>query len=484
MAKKIPTNSIICGDCRERMKQIPDESVDLIYLDPPFFSSKGYNLIWGEKDSKATIKAFEDAALYKKVCGKCGRTWRINPKTGKYYATCGDGCAGKLKDTKSEPMNVPEVFTEWLKDAIQECHRVLKPTGSLYCHLDYHAVHYAKVMMDGVFGYDNLRGEIIWESGSVSGFKSQKKGWIRQHDTILYYVKSNKFTFNKLYLPYDEEYIRKHFKYTDDAGRTYRKRDKQRIQYLDESKGMPCSDVWHIYSLQTATRSKERMGYDTQKPEALLERIILASSDPDDLILDPFCGCGTAIAVAQRLGRKWIGIDIEPLSCTVMQTRMHNTFGIDVPLIDLEKTLTEDEAIATIQQSHKMNPFEFQDWVVKVLGGKPNPAKSGDGGIDGWIDKSFGVLTKGDPIQVKMSAKVGDPVVKLFAFNTMHEGRDHGVIVAYSFSKTAESTAKKIREQDGVDIWLLTVKDMLILTSKKTVKKAHKHQRGVQAKLQ
>ena len=468
---EIPINSIIVGDCRERMKQIPDESVDLIYLDPPFFSSKGYDLIWGEKDSKATIEAFEDAALYKKVCGKCGRSWRVNPKTGKYYATCRDGCKGRLKDTTSAPMNTPEVFTEWLREAIKECHRVLKPTGSIYAHLDYHVVHYAKVMMDEIFGYDNLRSEIIWRIGWVSGFKTQKKGWIRNHDTILYYVKSDKYTFNKEYIPYPKDYVR---------------RDGKK----PTGKGVPLEDTWNCNSLDVLNSinimsfSQEKVGYPTQKPEALLERIIKASSNEDDLVLDPFCGCGTAIVVAHRLGRNWIGIDIEPLSCTVMQTRMQNEFGIAVPLLDLEKTLTEDEAVAIIQQSHKMNPFEFQDWVVKVLGGKPNSTRSGDGGIDGWIDKPFGDLKKGDPIQVKMSAKVGDPVVRLFAFDTMNEGRDHGVVVAYSFSSTAEKTAKEIREQHGIEIWLMTVKDMLVMTSKKNVKKAHKHQRGVQAKLQ
>lgn len=464
-------NSIICGDCRDRMKQIPDESVDLIYLDPPFFSSNGYNLIWGKKDSKATIKAFEDASLYKKVCGKCGRSWRINPKTGKYYATCRDGCNGMLKDTTSSPMNTPEIFTEWLRGAIKECYRVLTPTGSIYCHLDWHAVHYIKVMMDEIFGYDNFRNEIVWHYKSVSNVKND---FARKHDTILRYVKGKEYTFNMDVVrePYDEKTV---------------KRYKTSVKFPNgyeakmNEKGKAPDDVWVIPPIRNV--SKERMGYQTQKPEALLERILLASSNKGDIVLDPFCGCGTTIAVAQRLGRCWIGIDIEPLSCTVIQTRMYNTFGVSVPLIDLEKTLTEDEAIDIVQQSHKMDPFEFQNWIVMVLGGRPNPKRSGDGGIDGWIKKPFGVLTDGDPIQVKMSAKVGDPVVKLFAFNTMNEGRDHGVIVAYSFSSTAESTAKNIYEQHGIDIWLMTVRDMLIMTSKKTVKTASKQTRGIQGKI-
>jgi site-specific DNA-methyltransferase (adenine-specific) len=472
------------------MKQIPDESVDLIYLDPPFFSSKGYDLIWGEKDSRATIEAFEDAALYKKVCGKCGRSWRINPKTNKYYATCMDGCTGKFDDTESRRMNEPEVFTEWLKDAIKECHRVLKPTGSIYCHLDYHVVHYVKVMMDEIFGIDNFRNDITWKRyGGVKNNATKK--YSVQVDNILYYVKGDKYTFEMQYKPLSESHIAKKYIYKDPDGRVYAKAWGRTYQtkgvnkklYLDESKGRPITSLWDEEDMTINTSSAESLGYPTQKPEALLERIIKASSNPGDLVLDPFCGCGTAIVVAQRLGRKWIGIDIEPLSCAVMQTRMYNTFGIAVPLVDLEKTLTEGEAMAIIQQSHKMNPFEFQDWVVKVLGGKPNPVKSGDGGIDGWIDKQQGDWTKGDPIQVKMAAKVGDPVVRTFAFDTLREGRNHGVIVAYSFSSAAEKMVKEIREQQGIDIWLMNVKDMLIMTSKKTAKTASKHRKGVQGKL-
>jgi len=487
-------NSIIVGDCRE---------VDLIYLDPPFFSSKGYDLIWGDKDSKATIEAFEDATLYKKVCGKCGRSWRVNAKTGKYYATCRDDCKGRLKDTESKRMNAPEVFTEWLKEAIQECYRVLKPTGVIYVHLDIHAVHYVKVMMDGIFGYGNFRNEIVWHYTKMN---AASKNWVQNHDNILFYSKTDDWQFNVQYIDEDsalkqrlKRLIGRDNKIRWKAAKTVKQQlldsyinsAKKRIGrelkdddiIIDfEIKGKKKVDnIWYIPLLKG--NSKERLGYDTQKPEALLERIIYASSNTNDLILDPFCGCGTAIAVAQRLDRKWIGIDIEPLSCTVMQTRMQNTFGIAVPLIDLEKTLTEDEAVAIIQQSHKMNPFEFQDWVVKVLGGKTNKTRSGDGGIDGWIDKPFDDLKKGDPIQVKMSAKVGDPAVRLFAFDTMNEGRDHSVIVAYSFSSTAENTAKEIREQHGINIWLMTVKDMLVMTSKKNVKAARKYTKGKQAKL-
>ncbi len=159
--------------------------------------------------------------------------------------------------------------------------------------------------------------------GSVSGFKSQVKGWVRQHDTILYYTKSDNFTFNKLYTPYKEEYIKKMFRYKDEDGRLYRKRRGGK-QYLDERPGNALGDVWNdIFSFQTTTRSKEYVGYPTQKPEKLLERIILASSNEDDLVADFFCGSGTTLVVAQKHGRNWLGVDNNPNAIKLCKERIH-----------------------------------------------------------------------------------------------------------------------------------------------------------------
>ncbi|MFX0030199.1 MAG: DNA-methyltransferase, partial [Candidatus Hermodarchaeota archaeon] len=200
---------------------------------------------------------------------------------------------------------------------------VLKQSGTFYCHCDANAVFDLKQICDKIFRRQFFRREIIWNVGSVSGFKSQVKGWVRQHDTILYYTKSDDFTFNKQYTPYKEDYIKKMFRYRDEDGRLYRKR-RDGKQYLDEKPGNLIGDVWNdIYSYQTRTRSKEYLGYPTQKPEELLERIILASSNEGDLVADFFCGTGTTLAAAHKLNRNWIGIDNNPRAIDLCKKRLN-----------------------------------------------------------------------------------------------------------------------------------------------------------------
>jgi len=488
MAKKQPelkTNVIICGDCERRMKErIPDESVDLIYLDPPFFSGKGYDLIWGE--SKATIKVFEDAALYVKKCGKCGRTWNRDPN-GKYYKECGNpDCKGRLKDTKEVKVNDVSVFIDWLRPRIKECHRVLKPTGSIYLHMDWHAVHYAKVMMDEIFGYDNFKNEVLW---CYYGGGITKRMFKRKHDTILFYSKGDDYTFNPQYK-------------AKKSSKEYKKGVK--------IKNPPVYEDWwsDIPSRGTATQSKEWLGYDTQKPEKLLERIIEASSNPGDVVLDPFCGCGTAIAVSEKLGRKWIGIDIEPLSCTVMATRLSIKDGIDADIIDLDKTLTEKEANDIISQSKEMVGYTFQNWIIEVIQGKCN-VRGADSGIDGWIVESFdgnvynlntkkqdfnrnilkyGTLKDNDPIQVKMQSNVGTQTLSRFVTDSQKYSKKkyppypkkgkyskHGVIIAYGFASGMEDEVRAVYENMGIMIELVTVRDILMVTNKEHIKAAAKH---------
>lgn len=210
-----------------------------------------------------------------------------------------------------------------MKLRIKEIYRVLKPSGSFYLHCDTNAIFDLKPVCDNIFKRKNFRREIIWNVGSVSGFKSQVKGWVRQHDTILYYTKSDNYTFNKLYKPYKKDYIQKMFRYKDKNGRLYRKRRGGR-QYLDEKPGNVIGDVWNdIYSYQTRTRSKEYYGYPTQKPEKLLERIILASSNAGDVVADFFCGSGTTLVVAKRLNRKWIGVDNNPKAIELCKKRLN-----------------------------------------------------------------------------------------------------------------------------------------------------------------
>jgi DNA modification methylase len=261
-------NSVYLTDNLEFLKQLEPEIIDLIYIDPPFYSGVDY-------------KEFSDI-------------W-----------------------------NSIDDYIEFMYVRIKEMHRVLKNSGSFYCHCDANAVFDLKPQCDKIFGRENFRREIIWNVGSVSGFKSQVKGWVRQHDTILYYTKSNNFTFNKQYLPYKKEYIQKMFRYKDNEGRLYRKRRGGR-QYLDEKPGNIVGDVWNdIYSYQTRTRSKEYVNYPTQKPEKLLERIILASSNKDDLIADFFCGSGTTLVVAQKHERNWLGTDINPQAVKLCKERLN-----------------------------------------------------------------------------------------------------------------------------------------------------------------
>ena len=262
------SNSLFLSDNMDILKKIDSDFIDLIYIDPPFFTGVDY-------------KEFSDI-------------WR------------------SLED-----------YVKFMRVRIEEMYRVLKSTGSFYLHLDNNAVYDLKPVCDNIFGRDFFRREIIWNVGSVSGFKSQVKGWVRQHDTILYYTKSEKFTFNKQFVPYREEYVKKMFRYQDEQGKRYRKRREGR-QYLDEKPGRLVGDIWNdIYSYQTRTRSKTYLGYPTQKPEKLLERIILASSNEGDLVADFFCGTGTTLAVAERLKRRWIGVDNNPAAIELCKKRLN-----------------------------------------------------------------------------------------------------------------------------------------------------------------
>ncbi len=263
-------NAVYLAENLEILKKIPAEFIDLIYIDPPFFSGVDY-------------KEFSDL-------------W-----------------------------NSLDDYLDFIIGRLIEIYRVIKPSGSFYCQCDPNAVFDLKPLCDTIFGKKNFRREIIWNVGSVSGFKSQVKGWVRQHDTILYYTKSDVFTFNKQYLPYKDEYIKKMFRYKDENGRLYRKRRGGK-QYLDEKPGNALGDVWNdIYSFQTSTRSKEYLGYPTQKPEKLLERIILASSNEGDLVADFFCGTGTTLVVAKKLKRTWIGVDNNPKAIELCRKRLNKT---------------------------------------------------------------------------------------------------------------------------------------------------------------
>ena len=341
-------NTIYEGDNLTILKEFPDKSVDLIYADPPFFSNKHYLV-----ESKDDIgnRAFADK-------------WH-----------------GGINS-----------YIEWIKGRLIECKRVLKDTGSIYLHCDYHANSYLRVLMDEIFGMNNFRNEIIWQRTHAHG--SGTKGFSRVHDTILFYSKTEKFKFNKQYTPYSKEYIDGFFNYAEPDGRRYQlviatgpgetkndyewkgkkpskgrhwaynklrmeelEKERRLIyskngvprvkQYIDEKQGTLIPDMWYDIDV-IHSNSKERQKYPTQKPISLLERIINSASHEGDIILDPFCGCGTTIVAAQKLKRKWIGIDANSAACKLMQKRMVE-FNIDAPIIKNIKNNNQREINGYLQ---------------------------------------------------------------------------------------------------------------------------------------
>ena len=237
-----------------------------------------------------------------------------------------------------------------------ECHRVLKDTGSLYLHCDPTMSHYLKILLDCIFGEKNFRNEIVWERGTASGGKASSKKFIPQHDIIFAYIKSDKFLFKMIYTPYTKEYIQKRFRKEDVVG-LYREQLGGRKQYLKESKGKPTSDFWYdIYPVNPA--SKERTGYPTQKPLALLERIIKASSNKGDFVLDPFCGCATTCVASEKLERKWIGIDVSHKAHDLVKERIAKEVEDEVDLSIGKKESHKDKTGQLFQWKHKIKAID------------------------------------------------------------------------------------------------------------------------------
>jgi DNA modification methylase len=401
------TNAIYCGQAARVLGntlEFPDGTVDLIYMDPPFFSNRNYEVLWGDGYE---LRAFEDR-------------WQ-----------------GGIEN-----------YISWMEPVLRECHRVLKPTGTIYLHCDWHAGHYIKVEMDKIFGYNNFLAEIIWNKGFRG--TEQKNNYQHAHDTLFFYKKSKEYTWNDQFQAYADINMKRYNK-IDEKGRyalIKRRRTDGTVYYgktYPKPEGKRINDVIDIPVM--ASTSSERLGYPTQKPEALLERIIKASSNPGDVVLDPLCGCGTAIAVAQKLERKWVGIDVSPTACRLMVTRMRG-LGVAIgenDIIGLPKTIEEIRA---------MPPFEFQNWVVRQLMGRVSAKKSGDMGIDGYL---FDMT----PIQVKQSESVGRNVVDNFETALRRARRNKGLIIAFSFGRGAKEEVARVRNKDGIDIELKTVAEIM-----------------------
>lgn len=443
------TGVIYCDDNHARLASFPGASVDLVYLDPPFFSNRTYEVIWGDE---AELRSFEDR-------------WE-----------------GGVR-----------VYIGWMRDRLLELHRVLKPTGSLWLHCDPGASHYLKVLLDDIFGREQFLSEVVWKrTGAHSA--ARRPGPV--HDVLLYYSKSSTYTWNQLFMDLDPEYVRSHYNQTDADGRRYQPitlhatgqrrgpsgfpwrgidvaakgghwkyapADLDRLdaegriywprraggmprlkQYLDQSKGTPLQDVWADIAPVNA-RAKERLGYPTQKPVALLERVIEISSNPGDVILDPFCGCGTTLAAAAKLDRRWVGVDISPTACDLIKRRLARQ-GVSARIDNMPTT---EAALRALR------PFEFQNMVIAAMNGTHAPRKSGDMGIDGytWFEHL--------PVQVKQSDSVGREVVDQFETAVERSGSKAGLIVAFSFTRGAREEVARVKAERGIDIRLTRVTDLI-----------------------
>lgn len=407
------------------------ESVDLVYLDPPFKSNRAYHLIFRDESgrtSDAQQLAFDDS-------------WHWGPTAETHYRSLvvppeGSTSPGKLSITIAsmvEAIGRNELTAYLVEMAVRlvELHRVLKPTGSLYLHCDPTASHYLKIVLDAVFGADKFVNEIVWKRQTSHNDAAQgAKHFGRLHDVLLFYAKGSRYVWSQPYRAYDEDYLEKFYRHVEpETGRRYtlsditapggaspQKRnpfyeflgvkrywrfseermaylyDQGRIvqarpgavprqkRYLDEMAGMPVGSWWDdIRPVQA--QGAERIGYPTQKPLALLERIIEASSEPGDVVLDPFCGCGTAIEAAIRLNRRWIGIDVSDQAHRVINERFLKLYRHEVPT-----GVIAPKDVATARKLAVRRPHgrkEFERWAINMIGGQPNPGR--DRGVDGVI---------------------------------------------------------------------------------------------------
>jgi DNA modification methylase len=472
-------NKLIWGDCLEVLKTLPDECVDLCYIDPPFFSQKNYEIVWGDAGE---VRSFDD---------------RFSGGVMQYI--------------------------NWLMPRIIEIHRILKSTGSLYLHCDYHANAYIKVyILDKIFGGNNFRNEIIWKrarSCKNCQFKSRNLSILS--DTIFWYSKTKNYIFDDLPIRKkltEEEFTKKYSKRDEiglyhaesvlrseckgarpnlvyeykgftppyygftvckeklekmdklgNLGWTKNKKPFKKVRPWDDC-GQQVGNIWDDIKIASGN---EKIGYPTQKPEALLERIIKASSNEGDVVLDAFVGGGTTCAVANRLNRKWIGIDSSKIAIKVSEERIKRQENAE---------FTTDIGMFSEEEIQNSNPFDFERFIVKKFGGTPNPVgkQIGDDGIDGMKD--------GVPIQVKCSKNVGKPVVKAFlgAMTANFKDCKKGYIIALSFGKGAIDQVAKLKLEKGIDIELVRVDEIIPLGSspKLEAKVTRKNGKEVSVELQ
>jgi len=444
-------NYLYYGDNLDVLRDhIADESIDLIYIDPPFNSKRNYNIIYD--GSTAQAEAFKDTWSLKSWQEERELIFHEEPQRYKRLHKLIEGL---------ETLRInadPSLFGYLVNMSIRivELHRVLKPTGSLYLHCDPTASHYLKIMLDDIFGKSNYQNELIW---CYAGRELSKNRWNRKHDVILFYTKSNQWTFNwdAVSSPLTESSRQALSQYVDEQGKPYIIRYKKGggfapsdkdgssdtyRQYVPE--GVPARD-WLYCDYE---RKNKRLGYPTQKPEALLTRIIAASSNENDVVLDAFCGCGTTITASEKLGRKWIGIDITYLAIDLIKQRLLDHFYRDVLKLNETDALTQFERDVTIggipkdiegvyhlatQIKGDRIRKEYEKWAVFNVGGVYSEVKGADSGFDGYfylddIDEQGKYRRVKGLVQAK-SGKVGVAHIRDFAHVIEREGAVMGIFV-------------------------------------------------------
>lgn len=463
------TNHLYYGDNLQVLRDsIADESVDLVYLDPPFNSNANYNLLFrspGGAQSHAQIEAFED-------------TWHWTPEAEIAFddvMTSGHTDAAEMLRAMRSFLKENDMMAYLTMMAVRliELHRVLKESGSLYLHCDPTASHYLKIILDGIFGKENYRNEIVWQRSNAHNTAKQ---YGRVADIIFYYTKSDEYTWNQIYQDYSEAQLRRYKENKEgrlytcqdltasrpnsnsgkfdwrgtfpskgrgwgytleqleewwDEGKIACKKDGTPRQdglivYLDEMPGKALQSVWTDIP-RISNTSKERLGYPTQKPLALLERIINASSNEGDVVLDPFCGCGTATHAAEKLRRRWIGIDITHLSISLIEKRLTDAFP-DVQF-SVHGTPKDAEGAKALADADK---YQFQWWAVSLVNAVPfgGKKKGADGGIDGLIYfKPDGKTTEKAIVSVKGGQNVSVAMIRDLAHVIEREKAKIGVFI-------------------------------------------------------
>lgn len=480
------SNTLYYGDNLHVLREhVKDESVDLIYLDPPFNSNANYNILFKSPDghnSDAQIEAFED-------------TWHWNDSAEQAFdevMRSGNTAAFELLRAMRGFLGDNDMMAYLAMMAVRllELHRVLKPTGSLYLHCDPTASHYLKLLLDGVFGAMNCTNEIVWQRTAAKGLAFTR--FPSTHDVIFYYRKSNHSTWNPQYGSHSEKYLKSHYSNIEEGtGRRYTldnlinpnanrpnltyeflgvtrvwRWTKERMQaayeegrvvqpnpgsvprhkrYLDEQEGTPFTDVWtDIAPLNS--QAQERLGYPTQKPLALLERIISASSNEGDVVLDPFCGCGTAVHAAQKLRRQWLGIDVTHLAISLIEKRMKDAFpGAAFTVEGRPQDLSSALDLA------ERDKYQFQWWAVSLVDALPfgGKKKGADGGIDGLIYfKPDGKRTEKALVSVKGGKNVDVKMIRDLHSAMEREKAPFGVFICAGMP-----TKPMEREAAAVGVW-------------------------------